>query len=125
MVEYNYNLNFKRNFYFLPFSTNMVLADLGAKITQALRKLNQKQTIDEATLNELLTEIASALLASDVNIHYINNLRNAVKTQVSLQMDSEMGGAHLRKIALMTTCRVIRAYFVVEPILQRPVAIAD
>ena len=63
----------------------MVLADLGAKITQALRKLNQKQTIDETTLNELLTEIASALLASDVNIHYINNLRNAVKTQVGLQ----------------------------------------
>ena len=80
----------------------MVLADLGAKITQALRKLNQKQTIDEATLNELLTEIASALLASDVNIHYINNLRNAVKTQVSLQMDSEMGGAHLRKIIQKT-----------------------
>ena len=70
----------------------MVLADLGAKITQALRKLNQKQVIDETTLNELLTEIASALLASDVNIHYINNLRNAVKTAVTLQMDGEMGG---------------------------------
>jgi len=54
----------------------MVLADLGAKITTALRKLNSKQNIDEATLNELITEIASALLSSDVNIHYINKLRN-------------------------------------------------
>ena len=62
----------------------MVLADLGAKITQALRKLNSKDKIDEATLNELLTEIASALLASDVNINYIKNLRDSVKTQVKL-----------------------------------------
>jgi len=62
----------------------MVLADLGAKITAAMRKLNSKQTIDETVLNELLTEIASALLSSDVNIHYINKLRNAVKTQVTL-----------------------------------------
>ena len=58
----------------------MVLADLGAKITAAMRKLNSKQNIDETVLNELLTEIASALLSSDVNIHYINKLRNAVKT---------------------------------------------
>ena len=80
----------------------MVLADLGAKITQALRKLNSKQNIDEATLNELLTEIASALLASDVNIKYISKLRDAVKTQVTLQMDGEIGGAHLRKVIQKT-----------------------
>lgn len=79
-----------------------MLADLGAKITQALRKLNSKQNIDEATLNELLTEIASALLASDVNIKYISKLRDAVKTQVTLQMDGEMGGAHLRKVIQKT-----------------------
>jgi signal recognition particle GTPase len=60
----------------------MVLADLGAKISAALRKLNNQNTFDEKMLNDLLTEIASALLFSDVNIHYINNLRNAVKTQI-------------------------------------------
>lgn len=49
-------------------------------------------------INELLTEIASALLQSDVNIHYINTLRNAVKTQVTLQMGGDMGGANLRKL---------------------------
>jgi signal recognition particle GTPase len=58
----------------------MVLADLGAKLTQALRKLNNTNVVDDKILAELLTEIASALLSSDVNIHYINNLRNAVKT---------------------------------------------
>ena len=65
----------------------MVLADLGAKISAAMRKLSSKQTIDQEALNELLTEIASALLTSDVNIHFINKLRNAVKTQVTLLMD--------------------------------------
>jgi len=55
--------------------------------------------VDETILNELLTDIASALLQSDVNIHYINDLRNSVKTQVSLQMGaSEMGGANIKKL---------------------------
>jgi len=80
----------------------MVLADLGAKLTQALRKLNNTTVVDEKILNELLTEIASALLTSDVNIHYINNLRNAVKTQVNLQMGGDMGGANLRKLITKT-----------------------
>jgi len=40
----------------------MVLADLGAKITAALRKLNTASTVDEKLLNEIVTEIASALL---------------------------------------------------------------
>ena len=58
----------------------MVLADLGAKLTAALRKLNQQQTVDDKTLTALLNEIAAALLASDVNIHYIKTLQNAVRT---------------------------------------------
>lgn len=58
----------------------MVLGDLGAKITNALKKLQSKQVIDETAINELLTEIASALLTSDVNIKYIGKLRDAVKT---------------------------------------------
>lgn len=61
----------------------MVLGDLGAKITNALKKLQNKQLIDESVLNDLLTEIASALLSSDVNIKYIAKLRDAVKTKVS------------------------------------------
>ena len=57
-------------------------------------------------LNELLTEIASALLSSDVNIHYINKLRNAVKTQVTLQMNADNNSgesaANLRRVIQKT-----------------------
>ena len=82
----------------------MVLADLGAKITAAFRKLNGKQTIDEGVLNELLTEIASALLTSDVNIKYIGKLRDAVKTQVVEQMEKLSGesAAQLRRVIQKT-----------------------
>lgn len=77
----------------------MVLAELGAKLTQALRKINNTQVIDEKLLNEILTDIASALLASDVNIKYVSELRTSVKTTVMLQMgQGDMGGANLKKL---------------------------
>lgn len=76
----------------------MVLADLGQKITQALRKLNQATVVDEKLLQEILTEIASALLSSDVNIKYVARLQNAVKTQVTEIMNQDGGGANLRKL---------------------------
>ena len=76
----------------------MVLADLGAKISSALRKLNQASVVDEKLLGEILTDIASALLGADVNIKYVVKLRDSVKTQVSLLMNEEGGGANLRKL---------------------------
>lgn len=75
----------------------MVLAELGQKISSALRKLNTATVIDEKVLNEILTEIASALLTADVNIKYVAKLRDAVKTQVTLQM-SQSGVANIRKL---------------------------
>lgn len=80
----------------------MVLGDLGAKITSALKKLQNKQVIDENVINELLTEIASALLTSDVNIKYIAKLRDAVKTKATQQIDGEMAGANLRRLITST-----------------------
>lgn len=80
----------------------MVLGELGAKITNALKKLQSKNVIDETTLNELLTEIAGALLTSDVNIKYISKLRDAVKTKVTLQMNTEIGSANLRRLITST-----------------------
>lgn len=58
----------------------MVLAELGQKITSALRKLNEKTIVDEKLLGEILTDIASALLSADVNIKYVAKLRDSIKT---------------------------------------------
>lgn len=66
-----------------------------------MRKLNQATVIDEKLLNEILTEIASALLSADVNIKYVAKLRDAVKTQVTLLM-SQDGVANIRKLIQRT-----------------------
>lgn len=76
----------------------MVLQELGQRLTAALRKINNHQQIDEKILNEILTEISSALLYSDVNIHYVDDMRKAVKTSVQLQMTGEMSASHVKKL---------------------------
>ena len=73
----------------------MVLADLGVKISAALKKVNQAPVIDEKLLSEILTEIASALLSADVNIKYVAKLRDSIKTQVTLLMGND-GTANIR-----------------------------
>lgn len=62
----------------------MVLAELGQKITKALRKMRDAPVIDEKVLQDILTDIASALLSADVNIKYVARLRDSVKSQVML-----------------------------------------
>ena len=76
----------------------MVLAELGQKIGAALKKLNAANVIDDKLLHEILTEIASALLTADVNIKYVVKLRDSVKTQVTLQMNTDTGVANIRKL---------------------------
>lgn len=58
----------------------MVLAELGAKLTTALKKLNQVAVFDEKVLGEVLTDIAAALLTADVNIKYVARLQQSVRT---------------------------------------------
>lgn len=58
----------------------MVLAELGQKISSALKKLNQANVIDDKLIQEILTEIASALLSADVNIKFVARLQQSVKT---------------------------------------------
>lgn len=75
----------------------MVLAELGQKITSALRKLNTATVIDEAVLSEVLKEICNALLAADVNIKQVVTLRTNVMNQVKL-LQTNSSAANLRRI---------------------------
>jgi signal recognition particle subunit SRP54 len=52
-------------------------------------------------LNEILTDIASALLSADVNIKFVAKLRDSVKTQVTLMMGTE-GGSNIRRLIQRT-----------------------
>ncbi len=57
----------------------MVLADLGKRLTTALRNMTNSTVIDEEVLNEMLKELCAALLESDVNVKLVSNLRKNIK----------------------------------------------
>lgn len=59
--------------------TRMVLADLGRRLSSALRNLSNATIINEQVLNEALTEICRALLEADVNVLLVKQLRENVK----------------------------------------------
>lgn len=60
----------------------MVLAELGGKLRDSLRKLQGATGIDSATLNALLSEISRALIESDVNVTLVMKLRDNIQTRV-------------------------------------------
>eukprot|EP00128_Syssomonas_multiformis_P005225 Colp12_sorted_trinity150504_noHs@34501 len=74
----------------------MVLADLGRKITGALRSMANASVIDEEVLDAMLKEICGALLASDVNVKLVANLRKNIKAAVNF--DDMASGLNKRKI---------------------------
>jgi len=74
----------------------MVLSELGTKITGAFRKLNTAPIIDDELLDEVLKEIASALLQADVNVRYVSELRSNVRKRVL--MESDATGLNKRKL---------------------------
>ncbi|VVB17707.1 unnamed protein product [Arabis nemorensis] len=63
----------------------MVLAELGGRITCAIRKMNNVTIIDEKSLNECLNEITRALLQSDVSFPLVKNMQTNIKNIVNLQ----------------------------------------
>jgi len=77
----------------------MVLAELGKKLSGALRNLQSAPIVDEKVLKQVLNEITMALLQSDVNFKYVKKLKDSITTQFKLHQDS---GANLRKMIL--TC---------------------
>jgi len=63
----------------------MVLADLGRKITAALRSLSNATVINEEVLDDMLKEVCKALLEADVNVHLVKKLRENVRTAIDFE----------------------------------------
>mmetsp|Transcript_23819 Transcript_23819/g.27561 ORF Transcript_23819/g.27561 Transcript_23819/m.27561 type:complete len:159 (+) Transcript_23819:166-642(+) len=61
----------------------MVLAELGGKLRDSLRKLQSSSSgIDTQALNTLLSEISRALIESDVNVSLVMKMRENIKDRV-------------------------------------------
>jgi signal recognition particle GTPase len=54
----------------------MVLAELGTRITNALRSVGSKTVIDKEAVDGMLKEIGNALVAADVNFKLVMTLRS-------------------------------------------------
>ena len=61
----------------------MVLAELGGKLRESMRKIQSSSSgIDSTTLSTLLSEIERALIESDVNVRLVIQLRSNIKDRV-------------------------------------------
>lgn len=80
---------------FFPCFVDMVLLELGSKITSALQKMTKSTVIDEKVVDELVSEIVRALLAADVNVKLVAGLRKNIKEKIKL--DEMPAGVNKRK----------------------------
>jgi signal recognition particle subunit SRP54 len=70
----------------------MVLAELGGKLRESLRKLHSNHGSVTATqLNEVLSEVTRALIEADVNVKLVMKLRENVKTKVEKLIEDDDG----------------------------------
>mmetsp|Transcript_6424 Transcript_6424/g.8715 ORF Transcript_6424/g.8715 Transcript_6424/m.8715 type:complete len:520 (-) Transcript_6424:244-1803(-) len=63
----------------------MVLQELGSKLTSALRKLHTTTVVDDELVDAILSEIARALLESDVNVKMVGELRQKIKLTLATE----------------------------------------
>jgi len=74
----------------------MVLAELGNRITNALRNMTNSTVIDPQVVDELLKEIGNALIASDVNVKLVVNMRKNLRD--TIKIEDMAAGLNKRKI---------------------------
>jgi signal recognition particle subunit SRP54 len=68
----------------------MVLAELGGKLRESLRKLHTRSGHVTATqLNQVLSDIARALIEGDVGVKLVMTLRDNVKKKVEKMIDDD------------------------------------
>ncbi|XP_037071896.1 LOW QUALITY PROTEIN: signal recognition particle 54 kDa protein-like [Pollicipes pollicipes] len=89
----------------------MVLADLGRKITTALRSLGNATVINEEVLNSMLKDVCMALLESDVNIRLVKKLRENVRSVI----DFDDMGSGLNKRRMIQTAVFKELIKLVDP----------
>ena len=69
----------------------MVLAELGGKLRDSLRKHLHASagSIDEEVLNDLLSEMCRALVEADVNVSLVSGLRTSVQARVAPLLEND------------------------------------
>jgi len=101
----------------------MVLAELGGKLRESLRKLHSSGggNVTKVQLTQLLTEISRALIESDVNVKLVMGMRENVKTKVATlieEKENEEGGGGERQNTSNQNVSKLVQKAVVEELVQ-------
>ena len=68
----------------------MVLAELGGKLRESLRKLHSRSGhVTAKQLNQVLSEVARALIEADVSVKLVMTLRDNVKEKVEKMIEDD------------------------------------
>lgn len=73
----------------------MVLAELGRKITTALRSMGSATVLNDEILQAVLKEICQALLEADVNVKLVKRLRDNIRQVIESE---DAAGLNKRRI---------------------------
>jgi signal recognition particle GTPase len=74
----------------------MVLGELGSTISSAFNKVLKSPTLDEQQLEQMLTDITNALIASDVEVALAHQFRDAVRKDVDFA--NQPAGINKRRV---------------------------
>ncbi len=88
----------------------MVLAELGNKITSALRNMANSTVIDKDVLDSMLKEISNALMAADVQFSLVVKLRKNLLEKIKL--DDMAAGLNKRKIIQQVNLNRLLNFFI-------------
>eukprot|EP00607_Mallomonas_marina_P007836 CAMPEP_0182418038 /NCGR_PEP_ID=MMETSP1167-20130531/2498_1 /TAXON_ID=2988 /ORGANISM="Mallomonas Sp, Strain CCMP3275" /LENGTH=506 /DNA_ID=CAMNT_0024592003 /DNA_START=76 /DNA_END=1593 /DNA_ORIENTATION=- len=74
----------------------MVLAELGHRLTTALRRLQSTTVVDDEVVASIQQDICRALLEADVNVKIVGKLRNNIKARLNLE--EQAAGTNRQKL---------------------------
>lgn len=95
----------------------MVLADLGRKLSSALKNFSSASVVDENTLKKVLNEVSMALLQADVNFKHVKKLKDNILMNYRLKQEK---GENLRKMILTSVATELTGLLTVDKEKFRP-----
>jgi signal recognition particle subunit SRP54 len=86
----------------------MVLAELGSKITKALRSITGAVVVDEKAIDAMLKEIATALVLADVNVKLVATLRDNIRKKLNFEENPGVNKRqYIRKVVFEELCKLL------------------
>jgi signal recognition particle subunit SRP54 len=100
----------------------MVLAELGGKLRESLRKLQQTARGSSADggggnrelVNEVLADICRALIAADVNVRLVSQMRTAVLERIDQHTAKQLSGTTNTAGSTMIDAKIVQRAVVDE-----------